>query len=326
MRSSPPASPESHLLLLDNGALAVGLLPRAGGRVALFRAKGGANVLWSDPARWAGPAPAVDPASPWTAFNGHIVWVGPQSEWWARQDLAPQKRDTRSGWPPDPWLEYAAAEVVTSGATRAVLRLPVSPVTGLELTKEIELTGPRSARLRVTAVNRRDRPIAWDLWSNTRTSPMGVAYAAVRGGAYPDVRFKSSEAGTSAVPWRVTAGWFHFDSAAAPPAPKGYSAKAFLRPRAGVMAWFGGGRAFIKRATLPPDDRIHPEQAAIEIYCGRGGPETDLLELEMHGPFQTLEPGAAMSFEETWDLLDYDGADTHEARIGFLERRLGDRP
>ncbi len=104
-----------------------------------------------------------------------------------------------SGWPPDPWLEYAEAAVVTSAPARAVLRLPVSPVTGLELTKEIELTGPRSARLRVTAVNRRDRPVAWDLWSNTRTSPMGVAYAAVRGGAYPDIRFKASEAGTSAV-------------------------------------------------------------------------------------------------------------------------------
>jgi hypothetical protein len=43
-------------------------------------------------------------------------------------------------------------------------------------------------------------------------------------------------------------------------------------------------------------------------------------ELEMHGPYQTLEPGQTMSFEETWEILDHAGPDEPGAHLDFLDR------
>jgi hypothetical protein len=70
---------------------------------------------------------------------------------------------------------------------------------------------------------------------------------------------------------------------------------------------------------MVPLERLHPEQAFIELYrgTGRGG---EILELEMHGPYETLAPGASMRFEETWELLDYDGPPDAAARVAFLGR------
>jgi hypothetical protein len=69
---------------------------------------------------------------------------------------------------------------------------------------------------------------------------------------------------------------------------------------------------------------VHPYHSFIEIYSALGSekPARDFLELEMHGPYRTLQPGESMCFEETWELVDYFGPDTHEGRTAFLNDLL----
>jgi hypothetical protein len=68
-----------------------------------------------------------------------------------------------------------------------------------------------------------------------------------------------------------------------------------------------------------PRGKLHGEQAFIEVYRGAGKGADSVLELEMHGPYETLVPGASMSFEQTFEILDYDGPPTQEGHVARLE-------
>ena len=311
-----PGQAPSALVTLENRRLVLGLLPSLGGRIVVFRAGNGPNLLdahWSEPF----PAPSLDtPFEPW---NGHVVWAGPQSAWWTRQDLLPERKQAKAVWPPDPFNEAARYEVLERTAARVHMRAPASPVTGLELDQEIELLAQRKARLRVVATNRRDTPVAWDLWPNTRVQPSGTAYAPLEPGA-PLRIDDAAEGATGPYPHRITGGWLSFEPGHRPASAfDNLRAKAFVRPARGLIAFFLEGQVFLKRAPIVPLARLHAEQAFIELYrgAGRGG---DILELEMHGPYETLAPGASMRFEETWELLDYDGPPDAAARVAFLGR------
>jgi len=39
----------------------------------------------------------------------------------------------------------------------------------------------------------------------------------------------------------------------------------------------------------------------------------------MHGPYETLAPGAATSFEQTFELFDYEGSETPEGHLARLQ-------
>ena len=99
-------------------------------------------------------------------------------------------------------------------------------------------------------------------------------------------------------------------------------AKAFVRPAQGLIACFVGRQLVLVTAPLVPREKLHPEQAFIELYRGVGK-GTDILELEMHGPYETLAPGAQHLFEQTFEILDYDGPadpEAHVARLRQLEK------
>lgn len=311
-----PVTAPSALVTLVNGRVILGLLPSLGGRIVDFRAGHGPNVL---DAHWKEPFPPASLDAPFEPWNGHVVWAGPQSAWWTRQDLLPERKQAKAGWPPDPFNEAARYVLLARTAARVHMRAPASPVTGLELEQEIELVGERTARLRVVATNRRDTSVAWDLWPNTRVKPSGSPYVPLEADA--PLRIDDSADGTvGPYPHRITGGWLSFEPGHRPASPfTQLRAKAFVRPARGLIAFFLERQVFLKRAAMVPRERLHPEQAFIELYrgAGRGG---DILELEMHGPYETLAPGASMSFEETWELLDYDGPPQAEARTAFLQR------
>jgi len=99
------------------------------------------------------------------------------------------------------------------------------------------------------------------------------------------------------------------------------SAKAFVSPRRGLVAFFRGTHLLLIRADVVPAARLHPEQAFIEVYRGAGAtPADDILELEMHGPYETLSPGDSMSFEQTFEIQDYDGSADVTAHLARLDR------
>ena len=307
------------VLRLSNPALTLGLVPGLGGRIVELRVEGGDNLLDSDPRSWQEPFPPADLRTPFEPWNGHTYWVGPQSEWWTQQDMDPERRSAKATWPPDPFHETARYQVRERSRSRARLESPPSPITGLRRKLEVELVGARRVRIRVTATNGRPTPVAWSFYSNTRVQPDGWAYVRLA----PDgIKRIDGPRDGSPYPHRVVRGFFVSPPGVKPgPAETPLTADAFLRPVEARIAYFRGHQLFLKRTETFSEVRLHPEETPVEIYrSSGGGRDAALLELELHGPYEKLPPGQAMSFEETWDILDYPGTAEPEAHLDFLER------
>jgi Domain of unknown function (DUF4380) len=307
------------LLRLSDTAVTVGIVPGLGGRIVELRTAGGENLLDADPRHWKEPYPPADLRTPFQPWNGHTYWVGPQSAWWTQQNLDPERRQAKATWPPDPFHETARYEVRESSPSRIRLESPSSPITGLRRQLEAELLGGRRVRIRVVATNVRTTAVSWSFYSNTRVRPDGWAYVRLA----PDgiVRIDRPRDESAAYPHRVERGFF-----ISPPGVKAASgqpprtADAFLRPVEARLAYFRGAQLFLKHAPSFSEARLHPEETLVELYrSSGGGTEAELLELELHGPYQTLEPGESMAFEETWEIRDYPGPVAPGAHLDFLE-------
>ena len=309
------------LIELTNGKIVVGAIPPLGGRVVLLKTAGGENLLDSDPKRWKPPYPRPGAGTPFQAWNGRIVWVGPQSGFWSQQDVRPDLKKAKAPWPPDPFNETGRFEVVEKTATLLKLKGGVSPVTGLALEHEYEITGERTVRMKATATNGRETPVSWDLWPNTRVRPEGFPY--VQPDPLQMLRMDGPPLGDTvagAYPSEMRDGWLTLPPGKKPETGhRRYWAKAYVRPAQGLIAYFLGKQLLLIRAPIVPRKKLHGEQAFIEIYRGAGKGGDTILELEMHGPYETLAPGASMSFEQTFEILDYDGPETQEGHIARLE-------
>lgn len=303
-RSAAPATDEGAFVELTNGLVVLGVVPGLGGRAVLLKTIDGPNLFASEEARWRPPFPLPALDTPFEPWNGRIVWVGPQTAFWTQQDLRPDRRIQKAIWPPDPFAETARFEIREKTPSRLVLRGPASPVTGLSLEHEYEIVGPRTVRMKVTATNRRDTPVSWDLWPNTRVRPEGWPYVRLDPGEAPRVTGpRPQEVALGPYPTQVRDGWMTLAPGERPRAPRTKLwAKAFLRPARGLIAFFHGQQLLLVRAPIVPKERLHPEQAFVEIYRGASD-EEDILELEMHGPYETLSPGASMSFEQSFEIL-----------------------
>ena len=306
------------LVEITSGTVTVGALPALGGRVVVLRATDGENLLHSDPKFWKAPFPKPSLETPFRPWNGRIVWVGPQSGFWSQQEVRPEV--TEAGWPPDPFNEAGRFEVLERTPTRLRLIGPLSPVTGLVLEHDYEIVGERTVRMGVTASNGRTTPVSWDLWPNTRVRPEGFPYVPLDPAEPPRIDGPDpDQAAIGAYPHEIADGWLAMPPGAQPESPQHrLTLKAFVRPSRGLIAFFHQRHLLVIRAQPVPVEDLHPEQAFVEIYRGAGtAPEHEILELEMHGPYETLAPGASMSFEQTFEVLDYDGGDTP---AGHLER------
>jgi hypothetical protein len=308
---------ERHLLMLQNDRIVVGLLPEVGGGVMVLRLPQGENVFLARPALWGEPAAArPDPAAPpkeYKAYFGHTVWVGPQSAW---------------GWPPDPYWIYGRFQVTRQTAASVTMLGPKSPTSGFRLEKTVTLNPDGTVTFSVTGTNILGRPIGGDLWSNTRLPGAARAYVPLQGDGEVRLGCWFSESGRpqEALGASGINGFFTFRTREPMPAGLGGRvAKAFIcSPKEGVIAAFSGAYVFLKRAAVVPKARLHPQAGFIEVYQATTAPgnrdqDPGLLELEMHGPYVTLQPGEATSFTETWQVLPYTGPDTDAAHTAFLK-------
>jgi Domain of unknown function (DUF4380) len=319
-RVSGGAPAEKARVDLVQGDLVVSVMPSLGGRVVGLRAGGGPNLLaWEERFESeAIPVPSLEtPFAPW---NGRVIWVGPQSGWWADQDLSPERKASKPGWPPDPFHETARYEVLERTPTRIVMKGPASPITGLELTETVEIVGPGKVRFITLATNRRTTAVAWDLWPNTRVRPEGWPYVPLAPGSAPRVEGPDQPA-VRTYPHRVVDGYVTLAPGIRPPSPvKQLSAKVFVTPATGDIAYFLGRQVLRLQAELVPQEKLHPQQTFIELY--RGASEdapSDILELEMHGPYVRLGPGESMRFEQTAEVRGYDGGPAPETHVAFLK-------
>ncbi|MDA3962090.1 MAG: DUF4380 domain-containing protein [Planctomycetota bacterium] len=316
-RTSPAG--EEHLLLLQNHDYVVGLLPKVGGRVVVFRRIDGDNVLLSDPSQWGQAGPEVSATSSWTTYNGHITWIGPQDDWWTKQDLNTKRKEKASRWPPDPWLVFGDYAISEQSPTSVVLTGPSSPVSGLALRKQYDLRDD-GLHVSVTATNTSDAEVSWDLWSNTRFDARDTAtYVPLpeKGAFWIDPFRTNSPLKRGPLFYRIIGTHFTIpvDSSSSP-GVENHNVKYFMDPGAPYLAAVSPSDCFIKHITIA-EGKPAPAHGRVEIYNHRTA-RGALLEVEHHGAYTTLQAGDSMSLSERWELHPYTGDTTPEAQAAFV--------
>lgn len=285
-----------------------------GGRVLSLHRKGEPNFLRVGAAVKSQPSPEVKAESGDIAYLGHDVWVGPQSQWWSHQQINPERRAASANWPPDPWLSLAPAQWLQRDPDQLRLRGAASPVTGMQLEKTFRLDAahPDTVHVQVNGRNIRDTPVAWDLWFNTRVHPNTRVFVPV--GSADDIRVDGApDASLPDHQWQ--GGMLTLRAGDASRGPRG---KWFVQPSAGWMAGFNGRQVLVIRFAHQPVSAIHPQQGQVELYLDAGGIAEGLLEMEVHAPYKTLQPGQQMQAAEQWTLLAWEGGDDAPAQRAFL--------
>ncbi|WP_037082858.1 DUF4380 domain-containing protein [Pseudoxanthomonas sp. J35] len=322
--AAEPASPAR--VRLENPSLVLEVSPRLGGRMLHVALPGAPNLLLVGEAVDSQPDPRVGADAGNIPYMGHEVWVGPQADWWKFQALNPARRKAAAVWPPDPWLAYAPAKVLEQGADRLLLEGAASPVSGVQLSYGFELPPdrPGTAGLAVEMRNIRKEPVARDIWFNSRVPPQTRVYVPVAadGGG---VRVRSdTEDGYDSLVSRHEDGLFSLELLPPGEGLVGRRGKVFIQPEAGWLAGFHAGQAFVIHFERQPAERIHPDQGQVELYLDwrPDAAYPGLMELEVHAPYVTLEPGASTSAREWWLVRRYDGPDRRDAQVAFLRRML----
>lgn len=310
---------------LENDTVRATVTEAIGGRLLSFGLAGQPNFLKVDE-RAGDPAAPPDVHAPNVGYFGHEVWAGPQKQWWSHQTVNRQRAAANAPWPPDPYLTLAKYALVEQSAERIAVEGPASPVNGLQLHKTYALVPgkPNSLELTATATNRRDAPVAWDLWFNTRAHADTRVYVPVA--ARDDVRQEVvglQPAGVQPLTWTLADRVLSLDIPDATPDTAPRNGKLFVQPSAGWMAGFHGAQVLIIQFPHQPRTAIHPDQGQIELYNDFQPRAMDkgLMEMEVHAPYVKLAPGAQMAARELWTILPYDGPATRAAHVAFLRAR-----
>ncbi|MFC1568949.1 DUF4380 domain-containing protein [bacterium] len=309
----------SYVIYVQNGNTEVGLLPDVGGRIVVLRQRGHENLLKAPTELWEEPQtnrPTPDAKHPsMKSYFGQIVWVGPQSDWWIQQDVNPTLRDQSAQWPPDPYLIYGEFHITAQTDSSIVMQGPDSPVSGLQLTKEILIDHKGKVHFKVSGQNIRKENIQWDLWCNLRTSGLNRCYVPVE--TKSDVRIVNPYGDGNSIPYNIIDGYFTFTPENSSTDRK--TAKAFIYPKTGFIACFQKNKLLRIHFNRLDRSQIHYNQGHVEIYQDIGMSSINLLELEHHAAYQVLKPGDTLSNEEIWEVIPYEGEDTQETHIKFLK-------
>lgn len=309
------------LLTLRKGDLRVGILPDVGGRIVLLTRVGGENLLKSDKDLWherLSERPEVGKRTEFKAYNGHIVWLGPQSQWWTQQDVHWWRCRRGAQWPPDPYLIFGTYRLLEQTDSSVVMQSPDSPITGVRLTKVVQLLSGGEVRLTVVAENIRSESVSWDLWFNTRFRGYDRCYVPLRSSDNLRLDHPGDEL-SEPVGYQLKNNFFTFLPDKPSAGKSQQVSKAFIYPDSAYIAGFSGSQALIIRFEHHSAEEIHPEQGLVEIYNNlKNNEESSLLELEYHAPYRELMPGGTMTATQHWQVLPYDGEKSPEAHCRFL--------
>ena len=316
--SSQTSDPESRLVFLSNESVEIGIFPELAGSVMVFRKPGGDNFLYVHPGDWLDWEPTIpDPeqVGTWTDFFGHIMWLGPQSEFWNQQGVLPEMQG--QWWPPDPYLVYGNYRILEQTEDSLSLEGPESPYTGVKLTKTYRLNGSK-VEMEVVATNTGERNLKWDLWSNTRVPPKWPFLIPV---ASPE-NVRTDPEKLKVIEWTADDGYFSFDLTPSAEG-KSESAKAFVSASQPWIASFSADTVFVKSFEMVDPLRVPPGQSLVEVYYARNADiDKAFVELEAHGAYTELKAGESMTFHETWSLMPFDGENTRESRIEWAKKNL----
>ncbi|MFZ0455818.1 MAG: DUF4380 domain-containing protein [Ignavibacteriaceae bacterium] len=310
-----------NLLMLSNKNIEVGILPEAGGRIVLLRKPGYKNILKSDEKLWRNSEnqkPDISAFSDFKAFNGHITWVGPQSEWWTHQTLNMERNREKADWPPDPYLIYGKNKILGKNDSSVSMIGPESPISGISIYKEISINSSGTVTITSRAKNIRNENVSWDLWMLTRLDGFAKAYVPVKNNGILKLLYSENKR-IEITPYQIIKGYFTFN----PSIPGGKKTEqvqeVHLYPGNDFIAGFGEEQMLLIRFKKLDKNLIHPQHGLVELYNNVSKDDSDrLLELEVHGAYKTLAPGAAASLTETWEVFPYDGDSSPDEQIKFL--------
>lgn len=305
--------------VLENAHLRYELTPQLGGRGLAFSLPEHPNLLKVGAPVDSNPNPGISADGENIGYLGHIIWIGPQQDWWRFQSVNATRRKQEANWPPDPYTVLASNRVLQNTADKVVIQSEPSPVTGLQLTRSTTLDG-EVLRHQVTATNTRDSTVNWDIWFNTRIPADSEVLVPVKDFS-GDLRMlqlgdPSVHGSAQGDTHKQSRNFFGFARKEDTP----LRAKAFIQPAAGWIAAFRGKQVFIIEFPLLDRTAIHPAHGQVELYIDYAASDdkNGLLELEVHGRYQSLRAGETMEAAEQWRVARYMGTDDLREKVEFL--------
>jgi len=303
------------LIRLSNDTIEIGLLPDVGGRLVRVSLTGYDNIIQSDSALWnepPGKRPSLDPLKPFKAYNGHINWVSPQSDWWVKQDSFPDLKAIKSPWPPDPYLTFAPYKIILQKAGEIIMVGPESPYTHVQFTKSYRIAGNK-VFLTTSARNCSNDTVSWGIWFNTRMNGWDPVFVpADSASLVKSVDPRKSELKKPALSWQN--GCYSYRTPLNDSTLKVFKGKSFFSPASTpVIAGFKANQWLIIRSNLIDKPAIHPEQSRIELYIeNSANRKEDLQELEMQFAYEKIAPGNSITASQTWEIIPGTGLTTKD--------------
>lgn len=296
---------DNQVITLTNGIVKIKLLPAVGGTLVWASLTGHENILNSDSMQWnesPEERPTMDPGAPFKAYNGMIVWLSPQSEWWVKQDTYPQLKNRKSLWPPDPYLTCAAYKVTHQTPSEITMESPESPNTHVQFIKTFRI---EANKIFITALARNcsNDTVSWGLWFNTRMNGWDKVFVPADSTdlvktqymQYPEIHKPEL---------KYDNGYFSYEAVAPEAGQAAYKSKSFLSVENPVIIGYKANQWLVIRGAKVDRTRIHPEQGRIEIYVENSASKVnDLQELEMHFAYEKIAPGASIEASQNWKIV-----------------------
>lgn len=311
------------LIVLRNNHIEVGIMTEAGGRIVILRKPGFENILktfdelMEDPEK---NIPEISPYNDFIEFGGHITWVGPQNEWWSHQKLNEDRYLKKADWPPDPYLIYGKNKIISQNDTSITLVGLESPISGVQITKYISIGSEGTVTIKSTAKNISKENVSWDLWMLTRLDGFAKVYVPIDDNGLLELK-KNDTKKIQATPYNTLNGYFTFKSSLPESSKIEQVQEVHLNPSANFLAGIDQKQILIIQFEMLEKELIHPDHGQVELYSYINDSGTSrLLELEVHGAYRNLAPGAKMSLQETWHVFPFNSEETSEEQFGFLDK------
>ena len=296
---------QNQVITLSNGTIEIKLLPAVGGTLVSASLTGQENILNSDSTQWDEPIdqrPGMAPSEPFKAYNGMIVWLSPQSEWWVKQDTYPELKNSKSNWPPDPYLTCAAYKINQQTESEITLQSPESPNTHVQFTKIFRI---EANKIIITTIARNCSPdtVSWGLWFNTRMNGWDKVFVPADSTDLLKTQYMP-QPDIHKPAFRYADGCFSYEAVEPEVGEPAYKSKSFISAENPVIIGYKANQWLIIQSEKVDRALIHPEQGRIEIYVENSANKAnDLQELEMHFAYEKIAPGATIEASQYWEII-----------------------
>ncbi len=202
-------------------------------------------------------------------YYGSTFWPAPQGDW---------------NWPPP--------QAIDEGAYNKVGKSYLSTIDdNLQVSagKEIKIIENEITEIRYTLKNHGDTILNIGGWEICRVRP-GLSFFPL------DTALNMKESNLPGVSILDSMVWYKYSHELHPVDGKKY----FESGREGWLAHVGGGYLFLKTYADIDIDQLPPGHGEIELYTQ--GDDPAYTELEIHGPYMTLNPDEELEFIVRWKL------------------------